>query len=76
MESFINLALYFIALIGVFVPVFGFGLAPGGIINVALTAFAANTAAQIKDEKLIDEYVEKNKNNPIGKMISSIFSAM
>jgi len=76
MESCINTALYFIATVAVFVPFFGFVVSPGLIVNTAVTTVLTNMTAQLKDLKLIDGFVEKKKNSLIGKMISSIFSAM
>ena len=76
MEACINTALYFIAAVAVFVPFFGFVVSPGLIVNTAVTTVLGNMASQLKDLKLIDGFVEKKKNSAIGKIISSIFSAM
>jgi len=76
MELCINTALYFIGFVAVFVPFFGFVLSPGLIINTAITTFFANSAAQLKDLKLLDGYLAKNKDTAAGKAISGMFDAM
>ncbi|MCB1160575.1 MAG: hypothetical protein H7A25_01540 [Leptospiraceae bacterium] len=53
MELFWNYALYIVAIIGVGVPIFGLGVAPGLIVNLLLTAFGANFAEQLEREGII-----------------------
>lgn len=53
MELFINYLLYAVAIIGVSVPVFGLGLAPGIVINLLLSGFGGNLAEQLEREGII-----------------------
>ena len=76
MELCINYLLYGISLIAVFTPFFGFGAAPGLIVNTAIISFVGNSLAQLKDQKLLDGWLAKNKDKGLGKTVNNIFDQM
>jgi cytochrome c oxidase subunit 4 len=63
--EFAHYFLYFLALVCVAVPLFGFGLAPMLIVNVSIGAFAGNLFAQIAESKLIKVFIKDNVNNKL-----------
>ncbi|MEM7183410.1 MAG: hypothetical protein AAF518_21040 [Spirochaetota bacterium] len=53
MELVINYLIYAVAIVGVGVPVFGLGLAPGLVVNLLLSGFGGNIVEQLEREGII-----------------------
>jgi len=63
MELFVQYSLYIISLVCIFVPFFGFGLAPPTIITAAVGVFAGNSYSLIVQKSILKHFIKDKKDS-------------
>ncbi len=63
MELVVQYSLYIISLVCIFVPFFGFGLAPPTVITAAVGVFGGNAYALIVQQSILKNFIKDNKDN-------------
>ncbi|AAN51225.1 cytochrome C oxidase subunit IV family protein [Leptospira interrogans] len=72
MELFLNYALYVIVSIGFLIPFTGFVIGAGTIIKATLVGFAVNFSSQVLEENKLQDFIERNKDNKLGKFLQEV----
>jgi cytochrome c oxidase subunit 4 len=62
MEQVVLYSLYVISLVCIFVPFFGFGIAPPTVISAAVGVFAGNAYSLIVQQGIIKNFIKDNKD--------------
>ncbi|EKR74103.1 cytochrome C oxidase subunit IV family protein [Leptospira noguchii] len=72
MELFLNYALYVIVSIGFLIPFTGFVIGAGAIIKATLVGFTVNFSSQVLEENKLQDFIERNKDNKLGKFLQEV----
>ncbi len=67
MEEFVNFALWGVAFVGLGIPAFGLGAAPGLIVNLEVVGIAGTLYAQIVDKGLLKLFIKENGESKLFK---------
>ncbi|NBU96789.1 MAG: cytochrome C oxidase subunit IV [Spirochaetia bacterium] len=62
MELVVQYSLYIISMVCIFVPFFGFGMAPPTVITAAVGVFAGNAYSLIVQQGIIKNFIKDNKD--------------
>ena len=62
MEQVVLYSLYIISLVCIFVPFFGFGLAPPTVITAAVGVFAGNAYSLVVQQGILKNFIKDNKD--------------
>jgi len=63
MELAIQYSLYIISCVCIFVPLFGFGIAPPTVIGTALSVFAGNAYSLIAQQGILKNFIKDKKDS-------------